>query len=110
MNPGRWTGIASLLMIPALLVSFTLAELAGAGFRAAFGLTESDSLTEAGVLGALAGLALTVLLVGPQAIGIALGARARRLGARRIGAWGLVANWAIGAYLVIATVIGLIRG
>jgi hypothetical protein len=39
-----------------------------------------------------------------------LGAKARRLGARRVGAWGLVANSVIGAYLVIATVIGLIGG
>jgi hypothetical protein len=97
-------------MIPALLVSFTLAELVGAGFQAAFGLADGESLTEAGVLGVLAGLAVTVLLVAPQAIGSVLGAKARRLGARRVGAWGLVANSVIGAYLVIATVIGLIGG
>ncbi len=103
-------GIASVLMIPALLLSFTLAELAGAGFQAAFGLAEGDSLTEAGVLGVLAGLALTVVLVAPQVVGSVLGAKARRLGARRLGACGVAANSLIGAYLVIATVIGLIRG
>ena len=72
--------------------------------------TQSDSLTEAGVLGVLAGLALTVVLVAPQVIGSVLEAKARRLGARRVGAWGVVANSLIGAYLVITTVIGLIRG
>lgn len=107
---GRRAAIASLLMIPALLVTFTLGELAGAGLQAAFGLAESESLTEAGALGVLAGVLLTLLLVVPQVIGVVLGVEARRLGESRLGLIGLSANLVIGAYLLLASGLSLILG
>ena len=97
-------------MIPALLVVFILAELAGAGFQAAFGLAESESLREAGAWGVLAGVLLTCLLVAPQVTGVVLGLEARRLGERRLGTAGVAANGLIGAYVALVSVVGLMFG
>jgi len=94
-------------MVPVLIVAFVLAELAGAGFQAAFGLTEGQSLKEAGALGVLAGVLLILFVVSPEAVGIVLGVKARQLGERRLGTVGVVVNAAIGTYLLLAGVLSL---
>ena len=106
-HSARHVALASLLMVPVLLVAFVLAELAGAGFQAAFGLTEDQSLREAGALGVLAGVLLILFIVSPEAVGILLGVKARQLGERRLGTVGVVVNAAIGAYLLLAGVLSL---
>ncbi len=109
-RPGRRAGVVSLLMIPTLVLSFTVAELVGAGVQSALDLTEGESLREAGLVGVLAGLGLTAVLVMPAVVGIVLGARARRLGESRLGTPGIVINAAIAGYLVVVSVVGLVLG
>ena len=109
-RPGRRAGVASLLMIPALVLSFTVAELVGAGVQSALDLAEDDNLREAGIVGVLAGLGLTALLVLPAVVGIVLGLRARRLGESRLGTPGVVINAALAGYLVLVSVVQLVLG
>lgn len=104
-RPGRRAGIASLLMVPALGLSFVAAELVGAGIQSALDLMEDESLREAGLVGVLAGLGLTALLVLPAVVGIVLGRRARRLGESRLGTSGVVVNAALGGYLVVVSLV-----
>ena len=104
---GRRTGIASLLMIPALAISFTVAGLAGTGLQAALGLRAHKSIIDLGTLGVLAALLLTLILVAPQAVGIALGLKARRLGHRLLGTCGIAVNAAIIAFVVLILALNL---
>ena len=108
VQPGRRAAIASLLMVPALLLFYVTAFFAGTALQSAFGLAEDESLTEAGVWGVVAGVFLIVLMVVPQIVGVVLGHRARQLGEHRLGTVGVVVNAAIAAYLVLASVLGLV--
>lgn len=105
---GRRLAIASLLMVPALLVSFAVAFFAGTALQDAFGLAEDESLREAGAWGVVAGVVLIALIVFPQVVGIIFGVRARRLGERRRATVGIVVNAAIAAYLGLVNIIGLV--
>lgn len=105
---GRSFALGSLLMIPAVVVSFTAAELAGWFAQRALGLDENDALDEAGALGVLAAILLTLLLVAPQAVGIALGFEARRRGARRMGTAGVVLNSLLAAFALLTTAANLL--
>lgn len=107
-RPGRRVGLASLLMVPAVAVSFAAAEIAGSAFQSALGLAANESLTAAGALGVAAALLLTLLLVAPQLIGVALAAKARRLGERPIGTAGLVLNSVIVALVLSTTAVNLL--
>lgn len=107
-RPGRRAGLASLLMLPAVAVSFTTAELAGAALQSALGLGANESLTTAGALGVAAAVLVALLLVVPQVAGIFLGSRARRLGERRIGTAGLVLNSVIAAFVVLTMAVNLL--
>ena len=100
--------IASLLMVPALLVSYAIAFFAGTALQDVFGLAEDESLREAGAAGVAAVLFLIALIVIPQVVGVVLGVRARRLGERRLGLLGIVVNAALAAYLALVTSIGLV--
>ena len=107
-RPGRRAGLASLLMVPAIAVSFTIAEFAGSALQSALGLGANESLTTAGALGVAAALLLMLLLVAPQAFGIVLGSKARRLGERRIGTAGLILNSVIAALVVLIMAVNLL--
>lgn len=107
-RPGRLAGLGSLLMVPAIVVSFTAAELAGSLLQSALGLSENESLTEAGALGVAAAIFLALLLVAPQVFGVVLGAKARRFGARRIGTVGLVLNFVIAAFMLLTMAVNLL--
>lgn len=104
----RRAAIASLLMVPALAISYVAAYFVGSGLQAALDLAEDEMLWDAGALGVLAAVLVTVLLVSPSAAGVALGVRARRLGERRLGTVGAIVNGVVGAYLALATVAGLV--
>ena len=107
-RPGRRAGLASLLMVPAIAVSFVVAEVAGSALQSALGLTASESLTEAGFLGVLAALLLALVLVTPQGIGILLGSKARRLGAGRIGTAGIMLNSTLATFVLLTTAVNLL--
>ena len=107
-RPGRSVGLGSLLMVPAIVVSFTGAELAGSLFQRALGLDENESLTEAGALGVAAAVLLALLLVVPQVFGIVLGSKARRSGARRMGTAGVVLNSLLAALVLLTMAVNLL--
>jgi len=102
--------IASLLMVPALFVSYLAAYFVGVALLNALGLAEGDMLTEAGAWGVIAAVPLMLLLVAPQIVGIVLGVTARQLGERRLGTTGVIVNAAIAAFLLLTSVAQLIIG
>jgi hypothetical protein len=106
-RPGRRLAIASLLMAPALVVSYVAAFFVGIAFQSALGLAEDELLTEAGLWSAAAAVLLIVLIDIPQIVGIVLGVKGRRLGARRLGTTGVVVNTAIAAYVLLSSVLQL---
>jgi hypothetical protein len=75
-----------------------------------FDLEEQQMLSEAGAWGYFAGIFLVALMVLPGLVGVVLGVRARRLGERRLGAAGIVANALIATYLMVSGVVGLVFG
>ena len=109
-RPGRRLAIASLLMVPAVFVSYLIAYFVGAGLLNALDLDEGDSLTEAGAWGVIAAVPLMVLVVAPQIIGIVLGVRSRRLGERRLGTTGIIVNAVIAAFLLLTSFAQLVMG
>ena len=106
-RPGRRLAISSLLMVPALLLSYVAAFFVGWGLMSALGLEECDMLTEAGAWGVVGAAFLLVLVAVPQIVGIVLGVKARRLGERRLGTTGVVVNAAIAGFVLLASVLQL---
>jgi hypothetical protein len=102
--------IFSLLMVPALFLSYLVAYFVGTGLMSALGLSEGDVLTEAGVWGVVAAVPLMLLVVAPQIVGIVLGVKARRLGDRRLGTAGAVVNASIAAFLLLTSFTQLVIG
>ena len=106
-RPGRRLAISSLLMVPALLLSYVAASFVGWGLMTALDLQEGDMLTEAGAWGVVAAAVLLVLVAVPQIVGIVLGVKARRLGEHRLGTAGVVVNATIAAFLLLGSVLQL---
>jgi hypothetical protein len=102
--------ISSLLMVPALLVSYLAAYAVGVALLNVLDLAEGDMLSEAGAWGVIAAVPLMVLVVAPQIVGIVLGVKARRLGERRLGTAGVIVNAAIAAFLLLTSVTQLAIG
>jgi hypothetical protein len=75
-----------------------------------FELDEEQLLYEAGPWGTLGAVALVAVMVLPAVAGVAFGIRGRRLGERRLGTAGIVANAAIACYVVVAAGAGLLLG
>jgi hypothetical protein len=100
--------ISSLLMVPALFVSYLVAYFVGTALLSALDLSEGDSLKEAG-WGVVAVLFLMALIVIPQIVGTVVGVKARRPGERRLGTIGVIVNAAI-AVLLLASVAQLAIG
>jgi hypothetical protein len=109
-RPGRRLAISSLLMVPALFVSYLVAYFVGAAVMSALDLSEGDLLTEAGAWGVIAAVPLLLLVVAPQIVGIVLGVKARRLGERRLGTTGVIVNAAIGTFLLLTSAAQLALG
>jgi hypothetical protein len=101
-------GVCSLLMVPAILVSFTAAELLGSALQSSLGLNENESLTKAGALGVAAAVLLALVLVVPQGFGIVLGWKARRAGASRLGVAGLTLNLMLAAFMLLTAAANLV--
>lgn len=107
-RPGRRLALGSLLAIPAALVWYVAMTFVGIGLQHALGLADDESLREGGAWGVVGGIGLIVALAVPQVVGVVLGVRARRLGERRLATAGIVLNAAIGAYLVLVSLLGLL--
>jgi hypothetical protein len=107
-RPGRQLAIFSLSMVPALAVFYVAAYLIGVALMNALGLAEGDMLPEAGVWGVVAAVCLLAFLAVPQIVGIVLGVKARRLGERRLGTSGVIANAVIAAFFVLTTLVQLV--
>ena len=100
----NWSLACALAVIPA----FVVLELVGGLLMSWLGVPEGDSITTAGAAGWVVGVALAVLLPLPQVAGLVLGLRARRADGGRRALAGIVANAAIGGWLAVATVAGLL--
>ena len=107
-SPGRTLAFASVLMLPALVVSYVAATLVGFAVQDALGLDDGDMLSEAGVRGWVAASFLLLLLALPPIAGVVLGVEARRRGDRRLATAAVVLNATLAAYLLISVVLQLI--
>jgi hypothetical protein len=107
-HPGQKWGIASLLMVPAIIVLYIPLFFIGYGLQSALGLAEDEMLTEAGLWGVAAAVLMLGLTASPQVVGIVLGVKARRLGAFGLGTAGVVANGVVGAFLLLGSVLQLL--
>ena len=99
-----WSLVCAAAVVPMYLVAYGVGTLLGAGLDVA----EGDKLTSAGAVGWIAGLALVLLLPAPQAVGLWLGVRARRTGGGGRATAGIVANAAIGGFLLATGLLGLL--
>jgi len=110
-EPGRRVATQSLLMVAATVAAAVVAGIVGTFLQlVVFDLEEQALLSEAGVWGYVAGFFLLALMVLPAVIGIVLGARARRLGERRLATTGIVVNAVIATYLVFTVAATLLFG
>ena len=101
----------SLLMVAATLGALVVAGALGVLFQqVVFGLEEQQLLTDAGLWGYVVAVVLAVFIVLPALAGVALGVRARRLGAHRLGTTGIVVNSLIAVWLLIAHSVALVLG
>jgi hypothetical protein len=107
---GHRAAVASLLMVPAVILWMLLLMPIGWGLQSVLGLDDTQLLTEAGAWGVAAFVAMVVLSVVPTTVGIVVGVRARRLGEHRLGTTGVVANGAVAVWLVLGPGIQVLVG
>ena len=110
-EPGRRVATLSLLMVAATAAAALVAGIVGTFLQlVVFDLEEQELLSEAGAWGYAAAVLLLALMVAPAVAGIVLGARARRLGERRMGAAGIAVNAVVAAYLTFTVAATLLFG
>jgi hypothetical protein len=100
----RRTAVASLLMVPAMLVWMLLLMPVGWGLQSALGLDDTQMLYEAGAWGVAAFVLMLVLSAVTPTVGVVLGVRARRLGQHRLGTIGVVVRLSLSVPLGLLTV------
>ena len=98
-----WSLVCAAAFVPMYLASYGIGALLGA----ALDVAEGGKLTTAGAAGWAVGLVLVLLLPVPQAVGLWLGVRGRRTRGGRATA-GIVANAAIGGFLLVSGLVGLL--
>jgi len=104
------SAVASLLMVPALLGWMVLLMPVGWALQSALGLDDTQLLYESGAWGVAAFVVMIALAAVPPTVGIVLGVKARRLGERRLGAIGVMANAVIAVWFVLGPVLGALFG
>jgi hypothetical protein len=110
-EPGRRAASSSLRMVAVTGIALVAAAVVGTFLQAGvFDLEEQESIARAGVWGYVAGFSLLALISLPSVVGVVLGVRARRLGARRGGTTGIFVNALIAVYFVIPGVAYLLFG
>jgi len=102
---GHQSAVVSLLLVPATLVWMGLLMPVGSALQTALGLNDTQMLTEAGGRGLVAFALMLMVSAVPPLAGTALGMRARRLGERRLGTIGVVANTVVGAWIVLSPIL-----
>ena len=101
-----WSLVCAAAVVPMYLVGYAIGTLLGA----ALDVPEGDLLTTAGAAGWAGAIALVLILPAPQAAGLWLGVRARRAAGGGRATAGIVANLAIGGYLLVTGLAGLVLG
>ena len=104
----RRFGLASVLMVPALLLSLVVSTVVGYAIMQGLDVADNETLYTAGAIGYFAAFLVTLILLVPQALGVWLGLKARRLGDTGLGTAGLVANGVIGGFMVVTMVVNAI--
>ena len=104
----RRFGLASVLMVPALLLSLVVSTVVGYAVMGALDVADNETLYSAGAVGYLAAALVTLLLISPQLLGVWLGLKARRLGETGLGTAGLVANGVIAGFMVVTMLLNAI--
>lgn len=99
-----WSLVCAAAFVPMYLVTYGIGALLGA----ALDVAEGQKLTTAGAAGWAVGLVLVLLLPAPQAVGLWLGVRGRRTGGGGRATAGIVANAAIGGFLLASGLVGLL--
>ena len=103
---GRSFGIWSLLMLPMLIVSFWPSFITQAWILGIKGLEGSEPMSQQGGIGWLSFAVGMAIFLAPLVVGVYLGARARRLGAPRLGFAGVLVNGLVFLALLISLFIG----
>lgn len=109
-HDGRRLAIGSLLAIGAFVVWMLVLMPVGWALQAALDLDDTQLLFEAGGWGWVAYAAMVAAAAVPPAVGIVLGLRARRLGERRLGTAGVVANALVALLYVLGPVLAAVIG
>jgi hypothetical protein len=104
----RRFGLASVLMVPALLLSLVVSTVVGYAIMGALDVADTETLYSAGAVGYLAAVLVALVLVSPQLLGVWLGLKARRLGETGLGTAGLVANGVIAGFLLVTMLVNAI--
>jgi uncharacterized membrane protein YqjE len=94
--------------VPALLLSLVVSSVVGYAIMQALDLADTETLYSAGAVGYVAAVLVTLLMLVPQAVGIWLALRARRLGATGLGTVGLVVNSVIAGFWLLVLVVGAV--
>lgn len=91
-SEGHSLGIRSLLMMPALILSFLLSFMVQVWILGFKGLDGSEPMSQQGAVGWLSFAVGMAIFLAPLAVGVFLGSRARRLGASGLGLAGILVN------------------
>jgi hypothetical protein len=95
----------SWLMVPSLVVSYTLAYAVGTLLMGALDVPEGELITSAGGPGWLAGACVTAIGVAPLVCGVALASRALRYGAGSSAKAGRVVNGILLVWLLASQIL-----
>lgn len=114
-HAGAWhdahrLAIGSLATVAAFVVWMLLLMPVGWALQAALDLDDTQLLFEAGGWGWVAYVAMVTAAALPPAVGIVLGLRARRLGERRLGTAGVLANGLVASLYVLGPALAALIG
>jgi cytochrome c oxidase subunit IV len=101
----RWSLLMLVMLIPAALI----AAIFGVYMLGRRDLEGSEPMSVQGAYGWMVWAISTIILLAPVAVGLVLGLKARRLGAKRLGLVGSLIDGAILIGYPIMSVMGLLR-
>ncbi|MGE5227551.1 MAG: hypothetical protein ACM3OO_11815 [Planctomycetaceae bacterium] len=92
---GHQLAVWSLAMIAFLVISAAVGGIVGWVLLSSQGLEGSEPMSEQGTIGWVAFGLSTAIFMAPMVVGVVLGAKARKLGERRLGTIGMVVDGVI---------------
>ncbi len=101
---GHRAGVWSLLMLPFLIVSGGVAAMVALALYGQRDLEGSEPMSVQGAYGWMVLAVTGLILLTPMLVGLVLGAKARRLGEKRLGTIGMVLDGLVVAGYVTLTV------